>query len=89
MSIPEDEPLRDLADRAIRETLVNPENLREFLEQAVPQLAPGFDCAQARLLTRELPLPDWRRREADLPFEIPYRMGDQTVLALVYVLIEH
>ncbi len=84
-----DEPIRDLADRTIREALQNPENLRQFLEQAVPELAAGFDCTRARLLDREFPLEDWRRREADLPFEIPYRLGDTEVWALVCVLLEH
>src|SRR3954451_23307075 len=89
MSLADDQPIRDLADKAIRDSLTPPDNLRQFLEQAVPHLAPAFDCRRARLLTREFPLEDWRRREADLPFEIPYRIGDQEVWALVCVLIEH
>jgi hypothetical protein len=63
--------------------------LQTFLEQAVPTLAAGFDCSQARLLDREFPLDDWRHREGDLPFEIPYRYGTEAILALVCVLIEH
>src|SRR5207248_7725910 len=47
------------------------------------------DCDRARFLDREFPLDDWRRREADLPFEIPYRTGLGEVLALVCLLIEH
>jgi hypothetical protein len=42
-------------------------NLRAFLHQAVPALAGGFGCERGRLLEREFPLDDWRRREADLP----------------------
>jgi Putative transposase, YhgA-like len=34
-------------------------------------------------------LDDWRRREADLPFEIPYRLGDEELWALVFVILEH
>src|SRR5436309_14941232 len=82
-------PLRDLADRALRQSLRHPDNLRALLRQVVPDLADGFDCARARLLERDLQLEDWRRREADLPFEIPYRSGDTEVWALVLVLIEH
>ena len=67
----------------------HPANLRAFLRQVVPPLADGFDCERRRLLDREFPLDDWRRREADLPFEIPYRLGDQELWALVYVLLEH
>jgi hypothetical protein len=66
-----------------------PANLRAFLHQAVPALAGGFDCERGRLPEREFPLDDWRRREADLPFEAPYRLGDEELWALVYLLIEH
>src|ERR1700682_1880845 len=88
MALSDDLP-RDLADRVIRESLHHPANLRAFLRRAVPDQADGFDCDRARLLDRDFPLDDWRRREADLPFEIPYRVGDQEIPALVCVLIEH
>ena len=86
---PSSEAPRDLADRVIRQALQHPANLRAFLHQAVPALAGGFDCERGRLLERQFPLDDWRRREADLPFEVPYRLGDDELWALVYVLIEH
>jgi hypothetical protein len=85
----DDLPVRKLPDHLFRQTLKHPANLRAFLEEAVPHLAPGFDCPRARLMEREFPLDDWRNREADLPFEIPYRTGSEEVLALVCVLIEH
>ncbi len=83
------EPPRDLADRIIRQTLPRPPHLRAFLREAVPNLADGFDCDRARLVDREIILPDWRRRTADLPFEVPYRIADGELPALVYVLVEH
>jgi hypothetical protein len=86
---PASEPPRDLLDRMIRQGLSHAANLRAFLHQAVPTLADGFDCDRARLLQRQFPLDDWRHREADLPFEVPYRLGDKELWALVYVLIEH
>src|ERR1700722_14978160 len=86
---PTGEPPRDLPDRVIRAALRHPANFRAFLHQAVPALAGGFDCERGRLLERAFPLDDWRRREADLPFEVPYRLGDEELWALVYVLIEH
>src|SRR5947209_13372822 len=73
----------------MRQSLQHPEHLRTFLLQAVPDLAGGFDCDRARLLDREFPLDDWRHREADLPFEIPYRAGAKELWALVIVLLEH
>ncbi len=89
MSIADDEPLRDVADRAIRQSLQQPDNLRDFLHQAVPELADGFVCEQAHLINREFPLDDWRGRESDLLFEIPYRDGTDDLVALVCVPIEH
>jgi hypothetical protein len=89
MTVPREPPPRDLPDRVIRQSLRHPANLRAFLRQAVPQLADGFDCDRARFLDRAFPLDDWRHRESDLPFEIPYRQGDEEQLALVFVLIEH
>jgi hypothetical protein len=86
---PAQEPPRDWEDRVIRETLLHPAHLRSFLGQVVPHLAPGFECEQARLLDREFPWENWQRREADLPFEIPYRTAEGEKLALVFVLIEH
>jgi hypothetical protein len=89
MPVSDEPPQHDFRDKVLRDSLRHPEHLRTFLEQAVPQFATGFDCGRARLLDREFPLDDWRRREADLPFEIPYRVGTEEVWALVCVLIEH
>jgi hypothetical protein len=85
-----DEPLlHDFADRSIRDSLQHPANLRDFLADVVPHLAPGFDCDRAVLLPRAFPLDDWRERESDLLFRIPYRGAGEEVWTLVCVLIEH
>ena len=84
-----DEPLRDFADRFFRDALSNPENLRDFLMDAVPSLAPNFDFTRTVLLKTEFKLPDWSKRIADLLFEIPYRFDGGERVALVCVLIEH
>ncbi len=88
MTLPDDAP-HQFVDRMMRQTLTHPDNLRSLLLQVVPHLAAGFDCGKARLLEREFPLDDWRHREADLPFEIPYRLGTAERWALVCVLLEH
>jgi hypothetical protein len=80
---------RDLPDRIFRQSLRRPANLSDFLHLVVPQMADGFDCDRARLLDREFLTEDWRRREADLPFEVPYRTAEGEEPALVCVLIEH
>jgi hypothetical protein len=86
---PEADLPRDLPDRIFRQSLRRPANLGDFLHLVVPQLADGFDCDRARLLDREFLTEDWRRREADLPFEVPYRTAEGEEPALVCVLIEH
>jgi Putative transposase, YhgA-like len=83
------EALHDFTDRALREMLARPENLREFLAAAVPDLADGFDVDRMRPAPREYFLGNWRRRSPDLLFEIPYRTHDSETLALVCVLLEH
>ncbi|MGF1583375.1 MAG: hypothetical protein ACFCD0_28985 [Gemmataceae bacterium] len=73
MSLPK--PVRDYADQTIRATLQHPENLRAVLEHTVPDLAVNFLVEEATLLGRDFFTEDWRGREADLPFEIPYKLG--------------
>jgi hypothetical protein len=80
---------RDLLDRMIRDTLHDPQHLRAFLRQVVPHLAENFDYTQVKAVEREFPRSDWHGREADLPFTIPYRWGDEQLLAIVCLLIEH
>jgi hypothetical protein len=75
MSLADDSPLRDFPDRAIRQSLRHPEHLKVFLQQIIPHLADRFDYSQARLIEPNFPLEDWHEREADLPFEIPFRLG--------------
>jgi Putative transposase, YhgA-like len=79
----------DFTDRAIRQLLSQPDNLREFLAAVVPDLADGFEVERMRPAPREYFLGNWRRRSADLLFEIPYRTADRETLALVCVLVEH
>jgi Putative transposase, YhgA-like len=84
-----DDVQHDFTDRSIRELLSRPDNLREFLEAAVPDLAGGFAVEQMQPASREFLVGNWRRRSPDLLLEIPYRAADQESLALVCVLLEH
>lgn len=83
------EPIRNYADSTIRTTLQHPEHLRAVLEHTVPDLAANFLVEQAKPLGTEFYTDDWRGREADVPFEVPYQAGKKTVKSLVVVLIEH
>jgi hypothetical protein len=79
----------DFPDRAHRDLLHNRANPAELLAQTDHTLAAGLDVEHARPLTRELPLPDWRRREVDLFFEIPYREAPAADPALLCLVLEH
>ncbi len=80
---------RDFADHIYRESLKKPENLRDLVSDVLPEIARGLDFERAELLDREFLLDDWRRRESDLLFRIPYRDGDTESKTLVCLLLEH
>jgi hypothetical protein len=88
--MPADEsPLHQFPDRAIRRLQAMPAHLRELVRAVAPALADRLDFDRAKPVERELISPDWRRAEADLLFEIPFRDPAEGESALVCVLIEH
>jgi hypothetical protein len=89
MSFFTDPPLHDFPDRAIRRLQAHPAHLRELVQAVVPDLAPRFDFDRTQSLERDFPLPDWRRRETDLLFHVPFRVIENVLAALVCVLVEH
>jgi hypothetical protein len=89
MSFFETPPLHDFPDRALRDSLEHPHNLRDVLREVVPKLADRFDCDQARPLKRTFALEDWRGRESDILFLVPFRTADGVQTVLVCVLLEH
>ncbi len=85
----DDDPLRDFSDRFFRKALMNAENLRDLLMDTLPALAEKFDFSRMREVKRDFTLPNWRRREVDLLFEIPFRSETHEQQTLVCLLIEH
>ena len=84
----DDTRFHDFPDHALRTLLENPSNLREQVEMSLPAIAARLDFDRRELLHREFVLPDWRSREADLVFRIPYRdAADRWVLLVL--LLEH
>jgi hypothetical protein len=81
-------PLHDFPDRAIRHLLQDPCNLRELLTVIVPDLAAALDFDRMALQDRSFLLEDWRRRESDLLFRIPFREAPDRE-ALICLLLEH
>jgi len=57
-----DDSPRDFADRMLCEALSKPENLRGLLQNAVPELADGFEFERMWPAKREFLLGNWRRR---------------------------
>src|SRR2546426_7538357 len=80
---------RDFADRIYRASLKQPENLRDLVSAVLPDIADRFVFERAEFLDREFLLDDFRRRESDLLFRIPFRDGDNELETLVCVLLEH
>src|SRR5690242_8678152 len=92
MSFFDDPPLHDFPDRAIRLLLENPHNLRDLLMAVVPELAVRFDFERVEIVPNRFLLDDWRRRESDLLFHIPYAAGQSTedeAAVFVCLLVEH
>ena len=84
-----DPPLHDFPDRAIRKLQAIPAHLRELVQAVAPALAARLDFERRTELKRDFPLPDWRRRETDLLFHVPFRAGEPADETLLCLLIEH
>ena len=65
------------------------DNLADFLRAARPALAANLAFERGGPVSREFITEDWKRREADLLFEVPYRWAERQVELLVWVLLEH
>lgn len=80
---------RDFTDRALRELLTKPDNLRAVVVETLPAIASRFDFDRMRPARREYFLGNWRSREADLLFEVPFLDDQSDSWPLVCLLIEH
>jgi hypothetical protein len=79
---------REFPDRAARDALVQPDNLRALLRRTHPHLADRFDYSRLEIVPRTYLLDDWRQREADVLVRLPL-LGAEGGEVLVCVLIEH
>jgi Putative transposase, YhgA-like len=90
MTLFDNPPLHDFPDRAIRQAFDHRANLRDALSEAVPHLVARLDCERAEEVPRSFLLEDWRGRESDLLFRIPYRPETgATGAVFVVLLLEH
>jgi predicted transposase YdaD len=81
--------LHDFPDRAIRHLLENRDNLRELIAEILPHLVDRFDFDRLEMVSREFLMDDWRRRQSDLLFRLPFRKGEDESPVLVCLLVEH
>jgi predicted transposase YdaD len=90
IAMPEfDDPLHDFPDRAFRRLLEDPQNLRNLLATVLPDLVDRMDFEQREILPRTFLLDDWRRRETDMLFRLPFRDDPAGPPALICLLVEH
>jgi hypothetical protein len=80
---------RDFPDRSIRKELENAANLHELLDDIIPELVPRLDFEGIERLDRAFLLDDWRNRESDLLFSLPYRTDQENTRVLICILIDH
>ena len=81
--------LRDFPDHAIRKLLEYPQHLRSVVAAAAPRLVSGFDFERMEPASRDFLLEDWREREADHLFLVPFAADGEPQSVLVCVLLEH
>ena len=77
--------LRDFVDRSLRELLSKPREHAGLSGDVVPDLVAGFDFPKMQPTRREVFPGQLASREADLLFEIPYRVPDREEWALVCI----
>src|SRR5712692_579566 len=89
MPLFDEPPLHDFPDRAIRRLLEEPRNLHDLIAAVLPDLVGRFDFDRLERPPRTLLLDDWRRRESDMLFRLPFRVEEGLPPALVCLLVEH
>jgi hypothetical protein len=89
MTDADDDYFRKFPDHATRELLGNPDNLRDLVADVAPDFVEHFDFSRMKSVEREFRLEDWRGREADRLFELPYLEAGMEVAVLVCILVEH
>jgi Putative transposase, YhgA-like len=80
---------RDFPDRAVRDALLQPDNLRALVARVAPQLVGRLDFSHPDEQPRTYLLDDWREREADVLVRLPYREAAESPAVLLCILVEH
>lgn len=88
MSFLDDPPVHQFPDRAYRRLLEDRRNLAEAMQRAHPDLAHSLDFTRAEPVGTEFILDDWRRRESDLLFRVPFLIAGENRWVLILLLLE-
>src|SRR5262245_26419963 len=80
---------RDFPDRAVRDAVVQPDNLRALVARVAPQFVERLDFSRPDVVPRTFLLDDWREREADVLVRLPYREAADSPALLLCILVEH
>lgn len=86
---PEQASLHDFPDRIIGRLQSIPAHLRELVQAVMPQIADRVLFEKAEPLQNKMQLPDWRRLESDLLFEVPVAKPADVHAALICLLVEN
>jgi hypothetical protein len=84
--------IREFPDRSIRWLLETPDNLHGLLSVVVGDLAKRIDYSRTELLNRTFILDDFRKREADIIFKVPFfspKDNGSISKVIIYILIEN
>jgi hypothetical protein len=80
---------RSFTDRAVREALLEPHNLRALLRDRAPEVADDLDYDHPEVLPPLFPLDDWRQRDKDVLVRLRFRDPAKGRDVLVCILVEH
>ena len=78
----------DFPDRAIREALLHPKNLRAVMRAVAPNVAEQLAYERYQVVRPANLLEDWHKRDRDLMVRLPFR-DDSGREVLVCILAEH
>ena len=87
--VPEHYAVREFPNHIFKLYLEQEDNLREFLEAVVPDLAAFIDLTDAVSLNPQAILPDWQDRTADLIIEADIQSADGTPAGRAVINIAH
>src|SRR4051812_6268493 len=85
------EVIREFDDRSAQWLFEDPESVRDVIQLQDPDLAERLDFTRAERLNRTFVPADFRKRESDVIFRVPF-LGDAATglrQVWVYVLLEH